>query len=67
MTPDRTTIDATALRTIAISSAGDMGHAVGAALRRSGFDVVVDVTGRSDLSAQRAERAGCERSTDSMR
>jgi 3-hydroxyisobutyrate dehydrogenase-like beta-hydroxyacid dehydrogenase len=45
-------------RTIAVSSAGDMGHAVGAALRESGFDVVTSVGGRSPLTRERAERAG---------
>jgi 3-hydroxyisobutyrate dehydrogenase-like beta-hydroxyacid dehydrogenase len=45
-------------RTIAVSSAGDMGHAVGAALRESGYDVVVCMAGRGAISQERAKRAG---------
>jgi 3-hydroxyisobutyrate dehydrogenase-like beta-hydroxyacid dehydrogenase len=45
-------------RTIAVSSAGDMGHAVGAALREGGYDVVACVAGRSAVSQARAKRAG---------
>jgi len=45
-------------RTIAIISAGDMGHAVGGALRAKGFDVVTCLAGRSELTHTRAARAG---------
>jgi len=45
-------------RTVAVSSTGDMGHAVGAALREAGYDVVACVAGRSALSQERAQRAG---------
>jgi 3-hydroxyisobutyrate dehydrogenase-like beta-hydroxyacid dehydrogenase len=52
------TVSAEPFRTIAVSSTGDMGHAIGTALRESGFDVVACLDGRSDLSRQRATRAG---------
>jgi len=45
-------------KTIAVISAGDMGHAVGGALREAGFDVVTCLEGRSALTRERAQRAG---------
>ena len=45
-------------RTIAVISAGEMGNAVGAALRETGFDIVTCVEGRSALTRARAERSG---------
>jgi 3-hydroxyisobutyrate dehydrogenase-like beta-hydroxyacid dehydrogenase len=45
-------------RKIAIVSPGDMGHAVGGALRAKGFEVATCLEGRSALSRARAERAG---------
>jgi 3-hydroxyisobutyrate dehydrogenase-like beta-hydroxyacid dehydrogenase len=45
-------------RTIAVVSAGDMGHAVGGALREAGFDVVTCLAGRSALTQERAKRVG---------
>ena len=35
------------VKTIAIQSPGDMGHAVGKVLRENGFDVVTCLAGRS--------------------
>jgi len=45
-------------RTIAVISAGDMGHAVGGALREGGYDVVTLLEGRSPLTQERAKRVG---------
>ena len=47
-----------ALHTIAILSPGDMGHAVGWALREHGHDVITCLAGRSEPTRARAERAG---------
>jgi 3-hydroxyisobutyrate dehydrogenase-like beta-hydroxyacid dehydrogenase len=47
-------------RTIAVVGTGDMGSAVGAALRRAGHRVVTDLTGRSAASRALAARAGLE-------
>ena len=47
-----------ALRTIAILSPGDMGHGIGAALGRSGFDVITCLAGRSARTHQLAQRGG---------
>lgn len=44
--------------TVAILMPGDMGHAVGRALREGGRDVVTCVTGRSDATRDLATRAG---------
>jgi 3-hydroxyisobutyrate dehydrogenase-like beta-hydroxyacid dehydrogenase len=48
------------MTTIGIIGTGDMGSAVGAALRRSGCRVVTDLTGRSVASRDLAARAGFE-------
>ena len=45
-------------RTIAVVSTGDMGHAVGGALKEQGYDVVTCLAGRSELTRARAARAG---------
>ena len=45
-------------KTIAVIGAGDMGHAVGAALVAQGYDVVTCLAGRSDITRARAKRAG---------
>lgn len=47
-------------QTVAVQSAGDMGHAVGAVLRESGLRVVTSLRGRSELTRERAKRAGIE-------
>ncbi|HEY7670601.1 MAG TPA: DUF1932 domain-containing protein [Gammaproteobacteria bacterium] len=47
-------------KTIGIIGTGDMGSAVGAALGRSGYRVVTDLTGRSAASRALAARAGVE-------
>ena len=47
-----------ALRTIAILSPGDMGHGIGAALGRSGFDVITCLAGRSARTHQLAQQGG---------
>lgn len=44
--------------TIAVISPGNMGSAVGAFLKRAGYDVITDLTGRSDHTRQAAGRAG---------
>jgi 3-hydroxyisobutyrate dehydrogenase-like beta-hydroxyacid dehydrogenase len=44
--------------TIAVISPGNMGSAVGAHLKKAGYDVVTDLTGRSDHTKRAAERAG---------
>ena len=48
------------MRTVAILSPGDMGHAIGAHLRRRGFRVLTDLEGRSEPTRARAARAGFE-------
>jgi 3-hydroxyisobutyrate dehydrogenase-like beta-hydroxyacid dehydrogenase len=45
-------------KTIAIVSPGDMGHAVGRALRASGHEVVTSLAGRSAHSRRLAEQGG---------
>ena len=45
-------------RSIAILSPGDMGHGIGAALGRNGFDVVTCLSGRSPRTAALAEQGG---------
>lgn len=44
--------------TVAIAAPGDMGHAVGRAVRELGHDVIICLKGRSDFSRERAVRAG---------
>lgn len=44
--------------TIAILSPGNMGGAVGAQLRKSGYDVIGCLAGRSDFTRRKAEEAG---------
>ncbi|MEM1046295.1 MAG: DUF1932 domain-containing protein [Pseudomonadota bacterium] len=44
--------------TVAVLMPGDMGHAVGRALREGGRDVITCVTGRSDATRDMAVRAG---------
>ena len=44
--------------TIAILSPGNMGGAVGAQLRKSGYDVISCLAGRSDFTRRRADEAG---------
>ena len=46
------------LRTIAVLSPGNMGAAVGRALRESGYDVVTNLDGRSERTRALAEEAG---------
>ncbi|MGI9449436.1 MAG: DUF1932 domain-containing protein [Geminicoccaceae bacterium] len=46
--------------TIAIMSPGDMGHTVGALLRRHGLRVITSLSGRSERSRALAEKAGIE-------
>ena len=46
------------VRTVAILSPGDMGHAVGRILRESGFDVITCLEGRSERTRELAGRAG---------
>jgi len=46
--------------TIAVMSPGDMGHAVGRALRESGFRVITALDGRSERSRRLAEQGGLE-------
>ena len=48
------------LRTVAVMSPGDMGHAVGAALRAGGLRVITCLEGRSARSRALAEKAGME-------
>ena len=45
------------LRTVAILSPGDMGHAVGRVLRESGFEVITCLEGRSERTHRLAEEA----------
>jgi 3-hydroxyisobutyrate dehydrogenase-like beta-hydroxyacid dehydrogenase len=44
--------------TIAILSPGNMGGAVGACLKTSGYDVITCLSGRSDFTRRKAEEAG---------
>ena len=44
--------------TIAILSPGNMGGAVGAQLRKSGYDVISCLAGRSDFTRRKADEAG---------
>jgi L-threonate 2-dehydrogenase len=46
------------IRTIAVQSAGDMGHAVGRMLVKSGFNVISCAAGRSRVTEDRIRRAG---------
>ena len=46
--------------TIAIVSAGDMGHVVGSVLREKEYRVITSLDGRSDLTRGRAERSQME-------
>ena len=46
------------LKTIAILSPGDMGHGVGQALSRSGYDVITCLAGRSQRTRELARVAG---------
>jgi 3-hydroxyisobutyrate dehydrogenase-like beta-hydroxyacid dehydrogenase len=46
------------VQTIAVLSPGEMGSAVGGALRKSGFDVITCVDGRSERTKGRARQAG---------
>ena len=46
--------------TIAIVSAGDMGHVVGRVLKNKEYRVITSLDGRSDLTRQRAGRSGME-------
>jgi 3-hydroxyisobutyrate dehydrogenase-like beta-hydroxyacid dehydrogenase len=46
------------VQTVAIISPGEMGCAVGAALKSGGLNVIACLTGRSPLTRERAERAG---------
>ena len=45
------------VKTVAILSPGDMGHAVGHALKESGLDVITCLTGRSERTRMLAEKA----------
>ena len=47
-----------AVRTVAILSPGDMGHAVGRVLRESGLDVITCLEGRSERTKELAGKAG---------
>ncbi|MBT5048362.1 MAG: NAD(P)-dependent oxidoreductase [Rhodospirillaceae bacterium] len=47
-----------AFSTIAILSPGNMGGAVGACLKKSGYDVLTCLAGRSDFTRRKAEEAG---------
>ena len=46
------------MKTIAIISPGNMGHAVGRLLGSRGFDVITSLAGRSPRTRGLAERAG---------
>ena len=46
------------IKTVAIMGVGDMGHAVGGALKESGFDVISCLNGRSEHSRNLAKVAG---------
>ena len=45
------------VKTIAIQSPGDMGHAVGKVLRENGFDVITCLAGRSQRTKDLAREA----------
>ncbi len=47
-----------AVQTIAILSPGDMGHAIGRMLRRSGLDTITSLAGRSQRTHDLADQAG---------
>ena len=49
-----------AIQTVAVMSPGDMGHAVGGALRTGGLRVITCLEGRSARSVALAEKAGIE-------
>lgn len=49
-----------AIRTVAIMTPGDMGHAVGALLRRNGLRVITCLDGRSARTRELAAEAGIE-------
>src|SRR5688500_18492529 len=49
-----------AIQTVAVMSPGDMGHAVGAALRAGGLRVITCLEGRSARSRALAEKAGID-------
>ncbi len=49
-----------AVRTVAIISPGEMGCAVGSALKENGLRIIAPLTGRSELTRGRAEAAGFE-------
>ena len=46
------------IRTVAVQSPGDMGHAIGQSLVAQGFVVLTSSRGRSDLTRERLVRAG---------
>jgi 3-hydroxyisobutyrate dehydrogenase-like beta-hydroxyacid dehydrogenase len=46
------------IRTIAVQSAGDMGHAIGRMLAKNGFSVISCPAGRSALTHERIRRSG---------
>ena len=48
------------LRTVAILSPGDMGHAVGRALREGGLNTITCLKGRSERTQRLAQEAGIE-------
>lgn len=48
------------LKTVAILSPGDMGHAVGRALREGGLNVITCLQGRSKRTGRLAQQAGIE-------
>jgi 3-hydroxyisobutyrate dehydrogenase-like beta-hydroxyacid dehydrogenase len=48
------------IRTVAVLSPGDMGHAVGRVLKENGLRVVTCLSGRSDRTKQLAHRANIE-------
>jgi len=46
------------VKTIAIQSPGDMGHAVGKVLKENGFDVITCLSGRSERTTELAKAGG---------
>ncbi len=46
------------VKTVAVVSAGDMGHAVGAVLAGSGLEVITALDGRSQRTRDLAAKAG---------
>ena len=48
------------IETVAVVSAGDMGHVVGRVVREKGYRVITSLDGRSELTRERAERSGME-------